>query len=416
MSSLQFAAESLRGTEWDHGAVPLSSTTNISVKSLRRRITECKVQAIVISENRKLDPSGGLAKNVLQAAGGSVWDDIKRQTKGRVQEPGTVFFTTGGALREIKHIIHIVTPIWGNYKNRTGKLECLYILQSAIFACLKSCVDKSLTSIALAAIGTGYCGIPARLCVLVYACTLLKIDEYCRLRNIKNLQIYLVDISEINLSSISKNYNSAFSSGHTNVIDEISNEVENDLGITSHNIREELQVKAYKGNISIFREGSILCAVNNNLIPVGKDEENIANQAGAAYKQKLNVLRQAITYQGGQVAETIAGDLSSHLILHCIIPSKKKWPLGREGHYREKLIACYRNAFQMASEHGNTVVALGVLGVESEYMGMDVCCSALMDALRILSDEGTSLKQLHIVCREDYVLTRIWTLLNTLKI
>ncbi|KAL3837394.1 hypothetical protein ACJMK2_022755 [Sinanodonta woodiana] len=402
-------------TKWDDGAVPLNSTTNISVKLLRRRITECKVQAIVISENRKLDPSGGLAKSVLQAAGRSVWDDLKRQTKGRVQEPGTVLFTNGGALREIKHIIHIVTPIWGNYRNRTGKMECLYILQSAIFACLKDCIDKSLTSFALAAIGAGNCGIPARLCSLVYACALLKIDEYSRLRN-KNLQIYLVDISEINLTTISKNYNSAFSRGYNSAVDEISKEVENVLGIISHNIREGFQVKAYKGDISVFREGSILCAVNKHLDAVGKDEEHIANQAGAVYKQKLQVLRRARKYKGGQVAETIAGDLSSHLILHCIIPSKKKWPFGREGHYREKLIACYRNAFQLASEHGNTVVALSILGIESAYMGMDVCCSTLIDALRILSDEGTSLKQLHIVCREDYLLSHICTLLNNLKI
>ncbi|KAL3837393.1 hypothetical protein ACJMK2_022754 [Sinanodonta woodiana] len=399
-------------TEWDREAVVLSSTPNISVRSLRRPITQCKVQAIVISDNRKLDHSAGLAKAVFKVAGRSVWDDLKKQTKGRVQEPGTFLFTNGGKLREIQHIIHTVTPIWRNYENRTGKMECLHILQSTIFACLKRCVDQSLTSLALAAIGTGNCGIPARLCALVYACALLKIDEYCRLRKILNLQIYLVDISEINLTSISEYYKDAFSCGYSYAVDEISNEVENELGITSHNIREGFQVKAYKGDISVFREGSIVCAVNKHLDPAGKDVEAIANQAGAAYKQKLKILCRARTYKGGQVAETIAGDLSTHLILHCIIPSKKKWPLGTEDHYREKLIACYRNAFQLASEQGNTVVALSVLGVESEYMGMDVCSSALMDALRILSDEGTSLKQIHIVCREDYVLTRICTLLN----
>ncbi|KAL3837396.1 hypothetical protein ACJMK2_022757 [Sinanodonta woodiana] len=416
MKCLEDIQMPLHGTEWDHGAVPLSSTTNISVKSLLRPITDCKVQAIVISANSKLDHSAGLAKAVFKAAGRSAWGGLFRQTKGNVQKPGTVLFTSGGALRDITVIIHIVTPIWGRYKNRAGKLECLHILHTAICDCLKRCIDKSLTSFALAAIGTGYCGIPARLCALVYASALLEIDEYCRLRNIANLQIYLVDISEINLTTISNNYNSAFSSGSNKVIDQIINEVENDLGITSHTIREGLQVKTYKGDISEFIEGSILCAVNKNLDPVGKDEENIANKAGADYKQKLMDLHQTIKYKGGQVAETIAGDLSTHRILHCIIPSKKKWPFGREGHYREKLIACYRNAFQLASEQGNTVVGLSVLGIESAYIGMDVCCSALMDALRIRSDEGTSLKQIHIVCREDYVLSHICTLLNNLKI
>ncbi|KAK3597252.1 hypothetical protein CHS0354_005011 [Potamilus streckersoni] len=405
------------GTDLDHGSVDCSSTVNISVKFLCGRITECRVQAIVISENRKLDPSGGLAKAVLKAVGSSVWVDLKRQTGGRVQEPGAVLFTNGGALKEIKHIIHIVTPIWANYENRTGKMECLYKLQSAFLNCLKYCVDKSLTSVALPAIGTGNCGIPARLCCLVYASALIKIQDYRRLKEETNLQVYFVDISETILTSISKDFNKVFSSGYKSAADQISNEVEKDLGITCHNIREGFQVKAYKGDISLFREGSIICTVNKDLTPNGRDAEEIAQKAGAAYRQKLQVFLRTSKYKGGQVAEAVPGNLSTHLVIHCIIPSKKKWPVGREDHYSEKLISCYTNAFQTALKQRKTIVALSVLGLDSDYLNMDLCFSALKDALDTLlesSDEMTSLKQLHIICREDNVLYRIEALLSKL--
>ncbi|KAK3597250.1 hypothetical protein CHS0354_005009 [Potamilus streckersoni] len=263
-----------------------------------------------------------------------------------------------------------------------------------------------------------YCKIPAGLAYLVYASVLIKLDEYCHSKGVTNLRIYIVDISKNVISAISKECNRAFRCGYDSTADQISNDVEKDLGIKSHLISQRFQVKAYKGDISVFREGSIICAVNRDLTPSGSDAEEIAHQAGHTYIEKLEINRRGSKYKEGEVCLPVAIDLSTHRILHSIIPSKKIWPFGRERHYREKLIACYRNALQMASDQKETIVALSVLGIDTGYLKKDLCCSALVDVMISLVeslDKMTSLRQLHIICREDDVLSRIVTLLNKLQ-
>ncbi|XP_070570969.1 uncharacterized protein TM_0508-like [Ptychodera flava] len=136
-----------------------SKDTSVSVRC--GDITLEKVDAISSSANAELIHEDGIAKAIVKAGG----DSIQTESDNIVQERGPldvteVVYTSAGKL-ECQHVLHVVCPIWrvDSVSDVTDRLFecCLNLLNTAS-------KDTRSTSIAIPAVGTGICGIPADVC------------------------------------------------------------------------------------------------------------------------------------------------------------------------------------------------------------------------------------------------------------
>ncbi|KAK3595075.1 hypothetical protein CHS0354_043173 [Potamilus streckersoni] len=379
-----------------------NSLKHISVNMIKGDITKISSDIIIISGNDRLSPLGGVAKAVFDAAGSELVADIREKNRGKQLEVGEVLFTSSGALkRNISRIAHIVIPTWNSLQHHAGKKTCVYQFISALYNCFKVCADKSISKITLPAIGTGYSGIPQELCSLVYLFALNKLDEYCKYKHIPKLKIYFVDINASTLDCISKAFSVTSNKDCHNLHDSIEQELATLFPINTYNFSRKTEVKIFQGDITLFLGCSILCAVNQNLKPRGRVAESIFKQAGKDLQKQLSYKVKG-TNQTGDVIVTGPWGLYGSYIISCVVPKRRFLFKGR---YKDELIQCYKNVIRNAFEKRIPRMTLYVLGADSFYPDMDLCCSALADSLEYLSKvRQQSLRILHITCSDKTLL------------
>ncbi len=141
-------------------------------------LTHEQCDAIVNAANSALAHGGGVAGAISRAAG-AVLDRESREwvrEHGRV-EPGQVAVTSAGRLRDIKHVIHAVGPLWEGrvcgeerederYDIDDRTLAIQYeedqLLRDTVQHSLEAAHQLSARSIALPAISSGIFGYPVR--------------------------------------------------------------------------------------------------------------------------------------------------------------------------------------------------------------------------------------------------------------
>lgn len=127
----------------------------IVIQVFKGDITKCKVDALVIPCNDRLQPSEDLAKLVHDTGGSAIQDECKKHiaVHGTLLE-GRVFASKAGKL-PFKVILHTVSPKW-----KDGKSKETDYLKEAVDNTLKEALSKNFESIAMSAISTGSFGFP----------------------------------------------------------------------------------------------------------------------------------------------------------------------------------------------------------------------------------------------------------------
>jgi O-acetyl-ADP-ribose deacetylase (regulator of RNase III) len=132
----------------------------VTIQIVRDDLLDLPVAAVVSETNTNLN----LSPLLLSRAGLG----IQRETSiVGYSDVGSAVLTSGGALKA-SHILHAVTPRWGEGSER-GKLS------SAVFECLRLCEENKLKSVAFPALGTGANGYPIENCA---ATMLTQIIDY----------------------------------------------------------------------------------------------------------------------------------------------------------------------------------------------------------------------------------------------
>lgn len=141
-----------------------------------------KVDVIVNAANGSLMHGGGVA-GAVSCAGGRRLDDESRdwvRQHGRVPD-GEVAYTSGGAMKHLKYVIHAVGPIYRGGRHREE--EKLY---NAVFNSLVKATELKCKSISIPAISSGIFGYPKEECAVVF---FRAIKDYIRQFGDKNLEL-----------------------------------------------------------------------------------------------------------------------------------------------------------------------------------------------------------------------------------
>lgn len=123
-----------------------------------------RVDVIVNAANGSLMHGGGVA-GAISCAGGRQLDDESREwvkKHGRVPD-GEVAYTTGGAMKHLKYVIHAVGPIYrGGYQKEELKLY------NSVLNSLKKATELECKSISIPAISSGIFGYPKEECAKIF--------------------------------------------------------------------------------------------------------------------------------------------------------------------------------------------------------------------------------------------------------
>lgn len=155
---------------------------NGEIAVIQGDITEQEIDAIVNAANNHLWMGGGVAGTIKRKGGGII--EKEAVSRGPI-EVGKAVITTGGDLKA-KYVIHAAGMGQDLKTDRTK-------IKNSTYNSLKLAEEKSLSSIAFPAVGTGVGGFSSRKCANI----MLKeaIDFLQEAKNLRNIVFVLYDNS-----------------------------------------------------------------------------------------------------------------------------------------------------------------------------------------------------------------------------
>lgn len=162
----------------------------IKVSVYQGDLTRERVDVVVNAANNRLRNDGGVAKAILDRGGKSMEKESNKIIRecGPLRD-GEVVITSAGKL-SCKKVVHAVGPDCRN----VGLLDSKKVLHQACINSFKKSEDWKMTSIALAAIGSGIYDMPKDECAEVM---FDAVDEFVRQGNPKKKTI--TDIRFVNI-------------------------------------------------------------------------------------------------------------------------------------------------------------------------------------------------------------------------
>ncbi len=123
------------------------------IKIYQGDILNVDVDGIVYPTNEFLEPTGGVAKVIIDAAGEAVYRVMQFKLKGKRLYFGEVLSTLAGNLKRYKNIIHAVIPVY----IKTYDDYCEKKILMAIYNSLREANELGLSSVALSVLSSGKC-------------------------------------------------------------------------------------------------------------------------------------------------------------------------------------------------------------------------------------------------------------------
>ncbi|MHB1460610.1 MAG: macro domain-containing protein [Armatimonadota bacterium] len=129
------------------------------VSVVEGNILDEQTEAIINAANENLTHGGGIAKQIADAAGPSMYEECKKIKRVAT---GSAALTSAGDLK-FKAVIHAVGPIFGHYDPEDAD----DLLCSAIQAALKLAEEAEIKSLSIPAVSSGLFGFPVARCTSV---------------------------------------------------------------------------------------------------------------------------------------------------------------------------------------------------------------------------------------------------------
>ena len=156
------------------------------------------------------------------------------------------------------------------------------------------------------------------------------------------------------------------------------------------------RVSALQGDLTTQAVDAIVNAANWTLLGGGGVDGAIHEDGGPAILAACQEIRRTRYPDGlptGEAVITTAGDLPARFVIHTVGPIK-----GRHGEKdADYLAACYRNALQLAVEHGLTTIAFPAISTGVYSYPKDEAASVASQAIITFLQTDETLREVRLV-------------------
>ncbi|KAM4626273.1 protein mono-ADP-ribosyltransferase PARP14-like isoform 2-T2 [Discoglossus pictus] len=290
-------------------------------------LTRHSVDVVVNAANEDLKHIGGLALDLLKAAGSKLQTDCDRiiREEGRLSV-GESVITDAGNL-PCKQVIHTVGPRWDS----KSKQKCERLLKRAIRGSLELAAENGHNSIAIPAVSSGIFGCPVDLCAQSIVESIRKFVETQRgLSSIK--RIHLVDTNENMITAFIENLKFEFEDQNIEAspkqftkFDKMKRLPEgekvnrpNSQMVTT---KEGIIINVIQGNIQDAETDVIVNSVGKDLrLNNGGASRALFEKAGKKLQRHLDDESHGSRVEEGCVYTTDGCNLSCHKVIHVVVP------------------------------------------------------------------------------------------------
>ncbi|XP_053390228.1 uncharacterized protein LOC128553135 isoform X2 [Mercenaria mercenaria] len=410
---------------------------NIFVRVYEANILDVPVDCIVNAANGDLQHSGGVAKDIAEAAGLSLTQECSLIIKEKGRLPVTsVVRTTAGNLSRYKCVLHAVGPHFADYSPimKSNLNKCEHDLHETIRTCLTEASDMKLQSIALPMISSGLFHVPKEVCAIQYAKAL---KEFSSTRSSLR-EIHFVDKSRDMIDIVRTTFDAMITHGKPAPFD-TSKFIEqtgtagadgsgrwktfrntardrpksvtkalnmnpdrdftvnaayksNSMKLTCKlEVDTQLEVQVYESDIVNLKDiDAVVCSEDRAGNAKGIVSRLLLKKGGDEYKQE-KASRFKCQPIFGEIITTPGGGNSYSWIMHAIIPRKDP----------NAIPLMYRKIFQEVESKGYTSVAIPLLGTGVGDVDPKHCSEMLFgELIQFCQTKGKNVFTLHIAINE----------------
>ncbi|KAM4626890.1 protein mono-ADP-ribosyltransferase PARP14-like [Discoglossus pictus] len=294
-------------------------------------LTHHSVDVVVNAANEDLKHVGGLALDLLKAAGSKLQTDCDNivNKEGRLSV-GESVITDAGNL-PCKQVIHTVGPRW-DFKS---KQKCERLLKRAIRGSLELAAENGHNSIAIPAVSSGIFGCPVDLCAQSIVESIRQfVETQQKSSSIK--RIHLVDTADQTITMLTETLKAEF---EDQIIDL---EMDRD-NVQMMTTKAGVIIKVIQANIQDATTDVIVNSVGNDLqMYSGAVSKALSQKAGNNLQHILNKEAQNNSVTEGFVCTTEGCNLSCQKIIHVVLPQWDEGNGSAEKMLRQIVTICLR--------------------------------------------------------------------------
>ncbi|XP_032301847.1 protein mono-ADP-ribosyltransferase PARP14-like isoform X2 [Coturnix japonica] len=386
----------------------------IEVLVYKGNLCNYPVDVVVNASNKDLKHTGGLAWELLQAAGPELQaecDEVVRKM-GRLQAGNAVI--TGAGKLPCKQVIHAVGPRWK--EKNAGK--CVHLLRQAIKMSLQLAETYNHRSIAFPSVSGGVFGFPLHKCLNVIVSSIkIALEELNRDSCLK--EIHLVAIDEKTVQVLSETVQKVFTAKPSSSVPQQGFNTDHRQGESQKEKRgqdlcmatdgekmiitaEGLCIRVEKKDITDATTDIIVNSVGTDLeFGVGPLCSALLREAGQQLRMEFDRERGQQATGSGCVLCTSGCTLACQFVFHAILP---QWDRGSE-----QALKALENTFNLcllkAEEFGLNSITFPAIGTGGFRYPKPVVSKLMFDEVFKFSSSRTrkSLQEVHFLLHPDDV-------------